>query len=270
MLDLDGFTDFVDIYFAVSLPTMGSNIFVLRPDISLQPLSTGLVPWKKGVTGPINETLIENLPLSDVAPGNYTFYLLAAPANTLSNFYLWKTELKVGATDGPTLYAQSCASCHGSLASSSKIGATATRIQDAVNANAGGMGGLSNLSAAQVQAIANALATQTPPPPPTAADGPTLYAQSCASCHGSLARSEVRGASVSEIQSAISRNKGGMGVLAYLSPAHIQSIATALSGTSAAVLRQYDQVIGQGSARTSRLYSWSVQRVWPLTFSPRA
>jgi len=70
-------------------------------------------------------------------------------------------------TDGPTLYAQNCAGCHGPLAQSSKIGRTAAQIQAAINANVGNMGTLSNLTAAQVQAIADALAPKradtTPP-----------------------------------------------------------------------------------------------------------
>ena len=63
------------------------------------------------------------------------------------------------AIDGAALYASSCQSCHGPLASSSKLGRTATQIQNAINANTGGMGALSSLTSAQVSAIATALAT---------------------------------------------------------------------------------------------------------------
>ena len=136
-------------------------------------------------------------------------------------------------TDGPTLYAQNCAGCHGPLAQSKKLGRTAAQIQAAINANVGNMGGLSSLTAAHVQAIADALAGQTPPPPlpppPPTADGPTLYAQSCASCHGPLAQSSKIGRTADQIQAAINANVGNMGILSNLTPSHVQAIADALA-----------------------------------------
>jgi mono/diheme cytochrome c family protein len=80
----------------------------------------------------------------------------------------------VTTVDGAALYAGSCASCHGPLATSAKAGATATRIQTAITNNVGNMGGLSTLSTAQVAAIATSLATVTPSVTPPAA---------CGSCH---------------------------------------------------------------------------------------
>jgi mono/diheme cytochrome c family protein len=62
------------------------------------------------------------------------------------------------AVNGSTLYSINCANCHGALASSGKLGATAARTQSAINSNSGGMGSLSSMSAADVQAIASALA----------------------------------------------------------------------------------------------------------------
>jgi mono/diheme cytochrome c family protein len=65
--------------------------------------------------------------------------------------------------NGASLYATNCESCHGSLATSERIGRTAVQIQDAINTNAGGMSYLSTLTPEQVQAIADALATNVPP-----------------------------------------------------------------------------------------------------------
>lgn len=65
--------------------------------------------------------------------------------------------------DGASLYAANCESCHGPLATSEKLGETATDIQGAINSNKGGMGDLSTLTQEQIQAIADALATNTPP-----------------------------------------------------------------------------------------------------------
>jgi mono/diheme cytochrome c family protein len=59
--------------------------------------------------------------------------------------------------NGPDLYEQRCASCHGDLARSSKRGATAFGIQNAIDNNVGQMGSLSFLTTAEVQAIADAL-----------------------------------------------------------------------------------------------------------------
>lgn len=102
-------------------------------------------------------------------------------------------------TDGAALYATDCAGCHGALASSAKAGATATRIQTAINGNVGGMGSLSGLTATQVAAIATSLAVVTPSPTPPPACGSchaippatgrhslhTSQGIACATCHGS-------------------------------------------------------------------------------------
>ena len=50
-------------------------------------------------------------------------------------------------------YASNCSTCHGPLASSTKKGRTAAQIQAAININTGGMGSLSTLTPAQVDAI---------------------------------------------------------------------------------------------------------------------
>lgn len=204
-------------------------------------------------------------------------------------------------TDGATLYANNCASCHGPLATSSKLNRTATQIQNAINANAGGvMGSLSGLTSTQISAIATALAGSTPPPttgeglyntyclachgpggrggqyknvtgastneissalssvrlmnsitlsssqiknisdylngvstpPPTTTDGPTLYSNNCASCHGPLASSSKLNRTAAQIQSAITGNAGGVMGSINLTSAQIQAIATALASST--------------------------------------
>ena len=126
-------------------------------------------------------------------------------------------------TDGTALYASYCASCHGPIVSSSKIGASVTRIQTAIS-TISNMSSLSTLTSAQIQAISTALMAV---PMPT--DGPTLYAINCSSCHGALANSHVGGASVSEIQGAISE-KRQMQFLSTLTLTQIQAISGALAG----------------------------------------
>ena len=131
------------------------------------------------------------------------------------------------ATDGPTLYANNCAACHRPLATSAKAGATLARTRGAIAGNVGGMGYLSSLSTAQLQAIVTALATVTPPPPAT--DGPTLYANNCAACHRPLATSTKGGATLARTQGAIAGNVGGMGYLSSLSVTQLQAIVAALA-----------------------------------------
>ena len=128
--------------------------------------------------------------------------------------------------DGPSLYSSNCAGCHGVLANSTKGGASAAGIQSAISGNVGGMGSLARLTAAEVQAIASALAAVAPP---VVTDGPTLYGMYCASCHGALASSTKGGASAAGIQSAISGNVGGMGSLSKLSTTQVAAIASALA-----------------------------------------
>ncbi len=65
--------------------------------------------------------------------------------------------------DGAALYTDNCASCHGPLATSGKAGAMASTIQAAIANNKGGMSQFSNLTTAQLQAIATALATTARP-----------------------------------------------------------------------------------------------------------
>jgi mono/diheme cytochrome c family protein len=136
--------------------------------------------------------------------------------------------------DGPTLYASSCAACHGALASSTKGNTTLTRTQNAIGGNVGGMGYLSTLSTAQLQAIVATLASVAPPAPPIATDGPTLYANYCAACHRALASSTKGGTTLTRTQTAIGGNVGGMGSLSILSTTQLQAIVAALASVAQA------------------------------------
>ncbi len=72
-------------------------------------------------------------------------------------------------------------------------------------------------SAGESSASAQASALTTA----TALDGAALYAQYCNSCHGS----SKRGKTAAAIQSAIDKNRGGMGFLNFLTPDQIAAIA---------------------------------------------
>lgn len=131
-------------------------------------------------------------------------------------------------TDGPTLYADNCAGCHGVLASTNKKGRTAADVQNAITNNLGNMGYLATLTSAQIQAIANALPAAPPPIPGAPPDGIALYNSECAGCHGPLPTTGKPGRTAAQIQAAITNNVGNMGYLATLTAAEVQAIAGAL------------------------------------------
>jgi mono/diheme cytochrome c family protein len=175
--------------------------------------------------------------------------LTIAQLQAIAPFLALVTNSTAGASatpDGTALYTSNCAGCHGPLGTSSKLGATLTRIQNAISGNFGGMGTLSNtLTVNQLQAVTTALNTPssgtstggtsgTSTGGTTSANGATLYATDCAGCHGALASSSKLGATTARIQSAIAGNSGGMGSFSSLSAADIQAIASALASTGAA------------------------------------
>jgi predicted CxxxxCH...CXXCH cytochrome family protein len=127
---------------------------------------------------------------------------------------------------GASLYASNCADCHGPLDSSTKPGRTAAQIQAAID-SVGAMSSLSTLTAAEVQAIADALASVAAPPPSSTPDGATLYADDCAGCHGALATTTKPGRSAAQIQAAID-SVGAMSSLSTLTTAEVQAIADVL------------------------------------------
>ena len=178
---------------------------------------------------------IFNAPITNLNGGSFNVANLPASTPTQPG-----TQL-----DGTALYAANCQMCHGALPTSSKKGATASSTQAAINGNVGGMGFLSALTTAEVQAIADALAGNTTPTPaptpapapaptPTPVDGTALYGTKCASCHGPLATSNKKGTTAARTQTAINGNVGGMGFLSTLTSAEVQAIANALAVTAPA------------------------------------
>lgn len=85
------------------------------------------------------------------------FMLEDANASTMVHQSITITVNAVAAPpDGVALYTAKCATCHNALATSTKKGRTAMQIKSAITANSGGMGSLSALTDAEIQAIAAA------------------------------------------------------------------------------------------------------------------
>jgi predicted outer membrane repeat protein len=86
----------VDIYLAVSSPELDPyNLYMILPDLSLQPLSSvGLVPWKANTLGPINASLYGDLPVSALPGGTYYLYMAVTPVDNFGSYYLWTTHFE--------------------------------------------------------------------------------------------------------------------------------------------------------------------------------
>jgi predicted CxxxxCH...CXXCH cytochrome family protein len=123
--------------------------------------------------------------------------------------------------DGETLYHDNCSGCHGILASTGKPGRST-----------GGMGMLSNLTAGEIEAIADVLPGAPVVDPGLPADGNALYDSNCAGCHQPLATTAKPGKSAADIQAAIDGNLGGMGMLSSLTADEVLAIADVLPQAS--------------------------------------
>jgi hypothetical protein len=95
----------VNIYGAYTLSTDPLTVNTLNPDGASFSLFTiakieealatgkppeGAEPWRSNTIGLIDEVLFE-LPVSLLAPGKYTVYLLVANIGSLNSYYLWST-----------------------------------------------------------------------------------------------------------------------------------------------------------------------------------
>ncbi len=118
--------------------------------------------------------------------------IYTAPINNIDSGDFNSGNMPGGQTgQGATLYSTYCSSCHGPLATSSKRGSSASDIREAIQ-DVSAMSSLSNLTSAQIQAIATALSssstvtsTPTPTTPPSTST-PTLaqVTTTCTACHG--------------------------------------------------------------------------------------
>lgn len=94
-IGLPGFADPVDVYFGIEVPVSGpDNFFLLTPMNALQPVSAGVVAWKKDRSSVTDEGLFGDIPVALLPSGRYNLYLLVTPAGRLDNYYLWQTGIE--------------------------------------------------------------------------------------------------------------------------------------------------------------------------------
>ncbi len=91
--------DFVspaDMYFALYAPSIDPfNIYMMHPDGSLEPASSGMEPWMSGVTS-VDRSLFGNIPTSALPKGTYYMGLMATPAGAnMSTYYFWITSFTI-------------------------------------------------------------------------------------------------------------------------------------------------------------------------------
>jgi hypothetical protein len=83
-VSLPQFSAPVDVCFGIYAPSLSSDIFLLHPDMTLQPLSAGLVPWISGTTGPVQQPLFGDIPWSALPYAEYMFFAMVTPSQPLS------------------------------------------------------------------------------------------------------------------------------------------------------------------------------------------
>ena len=88
-IGLGQFSAPVDIYFAIFAPAISPGLLILTPTGLL---SSNLEPWVPSTLGNIFVLLLQDIPLSALPTGTYTFYLAVTPAGSISNWYIWQTS----------------------------------------------------------------------------------------------------------------------------------------------------------------------------------
>ncbi len=171
--------------FVTNGPAFNATPFAPIGAANLTRVGTMRLAFADGNTGTLDYT-VNDVPVSKPI----TRFVFSSPVPSCSS----PRQSTPTSTDGASLYATQCAACHGPLAASGKGGATLARIQGAIAGNVGGMGYLSSLSSAELQAIVSALApvTATPAacgschsiPPGTGVHAKHNSRYPCSSCHG--------------------------------------------------------------------------------------
>jgi mono/diheme cytochrome c family protein len=117
---------------------------------------TGATTSKPGFVADVAGSYVATLTVSDGKVTASASVTITAPAQA-------PAPTPPPAIDGAALYSAKCSGCHGAIKPIFKAAAkSAQNIQNAINSNRGGMGFLSSLTAAEVQAIAAAITAANP------------------------------------------------------------------------------------------------------------
>jgi hypothetical protein len=98
-IGLNQFSGPVDIYLAIAAPDLVPDLYIIKPDLALQPVSMGLEPWRATTSGPVNEKLYGDISISSLPPATYYLYIAVTPAGSLIepnvSFYFWTTSFVI-------------------------------------------------------------------------------------------------------------------------------------------------------------------------------
>ncbi len=92
---LPQFSGPVDVYCAIHAPFLNPELFLIKSDLSLVPLSSGLAKWRDNVTAPIEESLYGSIPVKSFPPGTYYLYLLITPHDDFSRYAFYTTSFVI-------------------------------------------------------------------------------------------------------------------------------------------------------------------------------
>ena len=94
---LPPFSGAVDVYLGIYAPVISPDVFIIKPDLSLQLLSSGLVPWISSGWEDIDGSLYGNIQVSPFPSGIYELYLVVTAAGDPDpeDYYFWSTYFVV-------------------------------------------------------------------------------------------------------------------------------------------------------------------------------
>jgi len=107
--------------------------------------------------------------------------------------------------DGLALYRAICAKCHSSIENTTIPSRRLARIKSAIATNIGGMGALKYLKDDELKAVADVLYLAGLKE--DEADGKELYGMLCSGCHKAAEKSDIKGKTAADIQSAMKAGK---------------------------------------------------------------
>jgi hypothetical protein len=86
----------VDLYLVLFFPAIDpDSLYVVTPGLGIQPISTGLVPWRSNTAGPVDAALFGDISVTGFPSGSYYLALMAASPGSLANYSLWATSFMV-------------------------------------------------------------------------------------------------------------------------------------------------------------------------------
>ena len=85
----------VDIYLAVYMPALSPEIWMIKSDQSMVPLSSEFPKWKEGISADADESIWRNIPVNLLPDGDYFLGVLVSPSGSLDSYYFWITSFNL-------------------------------------------------------------------------------------------------------------------------------------------------------------------------------